>query len=42
MQIKALEDRLGAPLVERSRAHVRIPPNGAEIARRARAILIEI
>lgn len=42
MQIKELETRLGARLVERTRARVIITPAGAAIARKARNILSEI
>uniref|UniRef100_UPI0035B117FE LysR substrate-binding domain-containing protein n=1 Tax=Paenirhodobacter enshiensis TaxID=1105367 RepID=UPI0035B117FE len=42
MQIRALEERLGTPLFERSRARVLLTPLGAEIARRAREVLREV
>lgn len=42
MQLKELETRLGARLVERTRARVFLTPVGAEIARRARTIAAEI
>lgn len=42
MQLKALEERLGARLVERTRARVFLTPTGHEIARRARGVLAEI
>lgn len=39
MQIKELEETLGAPLVERARRGALLTPAGIEVARRARAIL---
>ena len=42
MQVKEMEDRLGARLIERTRARVILTPAGAEIARRARTILAEV
>lgn len=42
MQVKEMEERLGALLVERNRARVLLTPVGAEIARRARGVLAEI
>lgn len=42
IQIKELEARLGASLVERTRARVIITPIGHEVARRARAMLAEL
>jgi LysR family hydrogen peroxide-inducible transcriptional activator len=39
MQIKELEEALGAPLVERARSGALLTPAGIEVARRARAIL---
>ena len=39
MQIKELEQALGAPLVERARRGALLTPAGIEVARRARAIL---
>jgi LysR family hydrogen peroxide-inducible transcriptional activator len=40
-QIQALEERLGAPLVERSKRRVMLTPLGQEVAARARHILEE-
>lgn len=42
IQLKELEARLGAKLVERTRTRVLLTPVGAEIARRARLIAAEI
>ncbi|ARO15980.1 hydrogen peroxide-inducible activator (plasmid) [Ketogulonicigenium robustum] len=42
LQIKALEDRLGTRLIERTRARVLLTPAGAEIARRAETIAAEV
>lgn len=42
MQLKELELRLGAQLVERSRSRVMLTPVGREIAARARRILSEV
>ncbi|MBK4216401.1 LysR family transcriptional regulator [Paracoccus caeni] len=42
MQIKELEERLSARLIERTRARVLLTPVGQEIARRARAIMAEM
>lgn len=42
MQLRSLEERLGARLVERTRSRVFLTPTGHEIARRARSILAEI
>jgi LysR family transcriptional regulator, hydrogen peroxide-inducible genes activator len=39
MQIKELEEALGAPLIERARSGAMLTPAGIEVARRARAIL---
>jgi LysR family transcriptional regulator, hydrogen peroxide-inducible genes activator len=39
MQIKELEQALGAPLIERARSGALLTPAGIEVARRARAIL---
>jgi LysR family transcriptional regulator, hydrogen peroxide-inducible genes activator len=39
MQIKELEEALGAPLVERARSGAMLTPAGVEVTRRARAIL---
>ncbi|NPD16073.1 LysR family transcriptional regulator [Xinfangfangia sp. D13-10-4-6] len=39
IQLKELEARLGARLVERTRARVSLTPTGQEVARRARAML---
>ncbi|MGX9355741.1 LysR substrate-binding domain-containing protein [Roseobacteraceae bacterium S113] len=41
-QLKTLEERLGATLVERNRARVILTPTGKEIADRARRILSEV
>lgn len=41
-QIKEMESRLGAALVERSRSRVILTPVGAEVARRATRILSEV
>ncbi|RJL01454.1 hydrogen peroxide-inducible genes activator [Paracoccus siganidrum] len=42
IQLKELETKLGARLVERTRAKVILTPIGQEIARRARAIIAEV
>lgn len=42
MQLKELETRLGATLVERTRSRVILTPAGTEIAQRARRILADI
>ncbi|KFI29272.1 DNA-binding transcriptional regulator OxyR [Haematobacter massiliensis] len=42
MQLRELEARLGARLVERTRAHVLMTPVGEAVARRARAVMAEI
>ena len=42
MQIKELEGKLGARLIERTRARVLMTPVGEDVARRARTILAEI
>lgn len=42
IQLKEMEGRLGAQLVERTRARVLLTPVGAEIARRARNVLAEM
>ena len=42
IQIKELEARLGARLVERTRARVILTPVGLEVARRARAMLADL
>lgn len=39
MQVKELEEMLGAPLVERGARHIRLTPLGEELAHRARHIL---
>ncbi|WP_112313155.1 hydrogen peroxide-inducible genes activator [Pseudogemmobacter bohemicus] len=39
MQLRALEERLGARLVERNRARVSLTPLGREVARRARTVI---
>ncbi|MBX6323960.1 MAG: LysR family transcriptional regulator, partial [Rhodospirillaceae bacterium] len=41
-QIQALEQRLGAPLVERSKRRVMLTALGREVAGRARRILDEV
>lgn len=42
MQIRELEDRLGASLVERNRARVILTPTGADVAQRARQVLVQV
>lgn len=42
IQLKELESRLGARLVERTRARVSVTPTGHEVARRARAMLASL
>lgn len=42
IQLKELETRLGARLVERTRARVSVTPTGQEIAKRARAMLTSL
>lgn len=42
MQLRALEERLGAQLVERSRARVSLTPVGRDVARRAREVIDSI
>ena len=39
MQIKELEEALGAPLIERSRRGALLTPAGVDVAQRARSIL---
>ena len=39
--IKELEDRLGVPLIERTRRSVMLTPLGEEIAERARRLLLD-
>jgi LysR family hydrogen peroxide-inducible transcriptional activator len=41
-QLKALEERLGVELVERSRAHVILTPTGRAIAERGRRVLRDV
>lgn len=41
-QLRAMEQRLGAELVERSRRRVILTPTGQEVARRARSVLREV
>lgn len=41
-QLRELEGKLGCELVERSRAGVRLTPVGAEVARRAKAVLRDV
>lgn len=42
MQIKELEAKLGQSLLERNRARVLLTPMGAEVAKRARAVLRDV
>lgn len=42
MQIRTLEERLGAQLIERNRARTMLTPTGTEVVRRARRILAEV